>query len=74
MDRIDIHMQVRRVEYQKLQDMRKGESSTGRCTNGWRLPVNTSGGALKTRISPAMPICARDKFVNTERWMTLARR
>jgi len=27
MDRIDIHMQVPRVEYQKLRDMRKGESS-----------------------------------------------
>jgi magnesium chelatase family protein len=27
MDRIDIHMQVPRVEYQKLQDMRQGESS-----------------------------------------------
>jgi len=27
MDRIDIHMQVPRVEYQKLQDMRLGESS-----------------------------------------------
>ena len=27
MDRIDIHMQVPRVEYQKLRDMRPGESS-----------------------------------------------
>jgi magnesium chelatase family protein len=27
MDRIDIHMQVPRVEYQKLRDMRQGESS-----------------------------------------------
>jgi len=27
MDRIDIHMQVPRVEYQKLRDMRLGESS-----------------------------------------------
>jgi len=27
MDRIDIHMQVPRVEYQKLRDMNKGESS-----------------------------------------------
>jgi len=27
MDRSDIHMQVPRVEYQKLRDMRKGESS-----------------------------------------------
>ena len=27
MDRIDIHMQVPRVDYQKLRDMRKGESS-----------------------------------------------
>ena len=27
MDRIDIHMQVPRVEYQKLWDMRLGESS-----------------------------------------------
>lgn len=27
LDRIDIHMQVLRVEYQKLRDMRKGESS-----------------------------------------------
>ena len=27
MDRIDIHMQVPRVEYQKLRDMRKGETS-----------------------------------------------
>jgi len=27
MDPIDIHMQVPRVEYQKLRDMRKGESS-----------------------------------------------
>ena len=27
MDRIDIHMQVPRVEYQKLRDMHKGESS-----------------------------------------------
>jgi hypothetical protein len=26
-DRIDIHLQVARVEYQKLRDMRKGESS-----------------------------------------------
>ena len=28
MDRIDIHMQVPRVDYQKLRDMRPGESST----------------------------------------------
>ena len=28
MDRIDIHMQVPLVEYQKLRDMRKGESSS----------------------------------------------
>ena len=28
MDRIDIHMQVPRVEYQKLWDMRKGESTS----------------------------------------------
>ena len=27
MDRIDIHMQVPRMEYQKLRDMRPGESS-----------------------------------------------
>ena len=27
MDRIDIHMQVPRVEFQKLRDMRPGESS-----------------------------------------------
>jgi len=27
MDRIDIHMQVPRVDYQKLRDMRSGESS-----------------------------------------------
>ena len=27
MDRIDIHTQVPRVEYQKLRDMRPGESS-----------------------------------------------
>ncbi len=27
MDRIDIHMQVPRVEYAKLRDMRQGESS-----------------------------------------------
>jgi magnesium chelatase family protein len=27
MDRIDIHMQVPRVEFQKLRDMRLGESS-----------------------------------------------
>ena len=27
MDRIDIHMQVPRVEYQKLRDMRLGETS-----------------------------------------------
>ena len=27
MDRIDIHMQVPRVAYQKLRDMRPGESS-----------------------------------------------
>ena len=28
MDRIDIHMQVLRVDYQKLRDMRPGETST----------------------------------------------
>ena len=31
MDRIDIHMQVPRVEYQKLRDMRPGESSADVC-------------------------------------------
>jgi magnesium chelatase family protein len=30
MDRIDIHMQVLRVEYQKLRDMRPGETSAER--------------------------------------------
>ena len=31
MDRIDIHMQVPQVEYQKLRDMRPGESSAEVC-------------------------------------------
>jgi len=34
MDRIDIHMQVPRVEYQKQRDMRPGESSAMRLNPG----------------------------------------
>jgi hypothetical protein len=41
MDRIDIHMQVPRVEYQKLRDMRPGETSAAVRARGEAVGILT---------------------------------
>ena len=64
MDRIDIHMQVPRVEYQKLRDMRPGESSAD-----VRARVKTirsaSVSVLREPIFPAMLMCTPHRFAST---------
>ena len=58
MDRIDIHIQVPRVEYQKLRDLKPGESSAE-----VRARVETARARQRERFAGT----------DTARWMRTAR-
>ena len=70
MERIDIHMQVPRVEYQKLRDMRKGESSADVRNRMWiareiqqkRVEGTDCASKADMRHAQIRKYCALDDF------------
>jgi len=74
LDRIDIHIEVPRVDYEKLNDDRLGEPWL-MCKRGWKPRGRFSRNGLANHQinqsanhpikSPATPICARPKSGNT---------
>jgi hypothetical protein len=50
LDRIDIHVEVPRVEYEKLSESRPGESSAHGTGAGRSCPPATAGALLEYRI------------------------
>ncbi len=81
LDRIDIHVEVPRVEYEKLSECTLGRIDPRRCANGSKLPAQRQrerfarrGGRHPSGCgSPATPICARRRCASSARWMRPAR-
>ena len=71
LDRIDIHIEVPRVDYDKLTDKRLGEPSQV-VRDRVEAARTFSGRALRKMGSLAMPICTRRRCASTARWMTPA--
>ncbi len=70
LDRIDIHVEVPRIEYEKLSETRV--NPLPRSAKGWRLHAAASERVLPTAeetTCAAMPKCGPQRCANIARWM-----